>query len=93
MDEVTKGEVLRETRRAPRTEPWEAPPLEVGPEDQQRLVRWSEPKKVRCPVSHAKGRMDLPSHMLPRRTEEMEVISDLEEDSSGRVVGLIENKE
>lgn len=50
-------------------------------------MRWSEPKKVRCPVSHANGKTDQPSHMLPRRTEDMEVISDLEEDSSGRVVG------
>lgn len=27
---ATKGEVLREKRRAPRTEPWEVPSLEVG---------------------------------------------------------------
>lgn len=61
--------------------------MEVGPEHQQRLVKWSEPKKVGCPVSHAKDRRDQLSHVLPRRAEDMEVIGDLEEESSGQVAG------
>lgn len=40
-----------------------------------------------CLGSHAKGRRDQPSHVLPKRTEDMEVIGDLENDRVGRAVG------